>query len=85
MDQLYFKESRQISSVNLSCKEKKIWNKIKSISVFIKNGIIYVCKKKNYLYRKYKDFQLFMLKEGKASKKRIYMVHNILEKMSGGD
>ena len=63
---------------------KKNLKKIKGVSMFIKNDIIYVCKKKNYLHAKYKDFHFSVLKKWKASKKR-YIVQNVLEKMSGDD
>ena len=46
------------------------WNKIKKFSVSIRNGTIYVCKKQNYLRRKYKDFYFSLLKEWKAYNKR---------------
>ena len=53
-------------------KQQKYLNKIKWISVLIINGNIYICKKKNYLHRKDKDFQFFMIKELQTSKKDIY-------------
>ena len=83
---IFFKESGQVSSVILSCKgsNKNIWNKITRISVFYKNGTIYVWKEKNYVHRKYKDFQFSLLKEWRAWKKR-YTVQNInVENISRG-
>ena len=68
----YFKVSQQVSSVILSCKEinKNIWKKIKRGSVLIKNGTIYAYMK-NWLHRKYKDFQFSISNDWKASEKDV--------------
>ena len=62
-------------------KKKKKKKKIEpKISVLIKNGSIYVCKKKNYLSRKYKNPQFSMSNKWKASKREIYGAKCVIAK-----
>ena len=52
--------------------------------MLIKNGTVHVRNKKNYLHKKFKDFQFSML-ENERSQKKKFTVQNVLMKMSGSD
>ena len=56
------------NSTHMQGSEKKYLKK-KWTSVLIKKGTIMFTRRRKYFYKKYKDFQFFMIKEWKASKK----------------